>query len=1062
MKRLSALFMGLLLIATSAVAGGDKTAGIQIIHNSADPAAETVDIYVNGDLFRDDFAFRTATEFIEVPARTDINVGIAPGTSSSVDDTLANFVLNLRPRTNYVAMATGVLGNGFADNPDGRSTAFTVELREHVRTSARWRAFVDLFAYHGATDAPEIDVRIRGWWFGALVNNLGYGDFSKYRTVLPRAYTLDITPADDPQTIVASFEADLSGLRGGAAVVFASGFLTPGDDNNGPAFGLFAALPDGQVIELPSVGQTAELQVIHNAADPAAEVVDVYVNDSLLLDDFAFRTATPFVEVPANVELTIGIAPPTSASVDDIIASFPVTFELNERYVAIANGVLDPNSFASNPNGESIAFTLFAQDKIRTEAIAHLVKLRAFHGATDAPTVDIRAAKGDGPGRLVFNNLTYGEFSRNRVLRPDQYELVVTPGKDRRTEVARFEADLSGLAGGAAIVFASGFLNPMDNGNGAPFGLFAALPDGQVIELPKIMDEQFARLQVVHNAADPAAEFVDVWVNGDKLIPNFEFRTATPFIDVPAGVELNIGVAPAGSSSQADTLKSFSVTLDPDVSYVVFANGVVGSGFEANPDGRDIAFTLFTKAPAREMGMNGGDNVDFFALHGSTDAPTVDVIARDVATLVDDAAYGDLTDYVSVPAGSYILDVTPGTDNSTIVASFEANLAGLGGGAAAVFASGFLSPDNDNNGPGFGLFAALPNGTVVEFPAYEEPEFAGLQVIHNAADPAAEVVDVWVNGDKLIPNFMFRTATPYVDVPAGVELNIGVAPAGSASQADTLKSFTVTLEADVSYVAVANGVIGDDFTENPDGRDIAFTLFTKADTRQAGMNGSGNVDFVVLHGATDAPTVDVIARDVATIVENAAYGDFTDYISVPADDYILDVTPGDDNNTIVASFSADLSSLGGGAAVVFASGFLTMSDDDEDTDKGETDRSFGIFAALPNGTVVAFPALEGDDEGDALTAMKGGLLPTEYSMAQNYPNPFNPTTIISFALPEAADVQLKIYNVLGQEVTTLVDGRREAGEYQVEWDAGSSPTGVYFYRISAGNFSESKKMVLLK
>ncbi len=100
--------------------------------------------------------------------------------------------------------------------------------------------------------------------------------------------------------------------------------------------------------------------------------------------------------------------------------------------------------------------------------------------------------------------------------------------------------------------------------------------------------------------------------------------------------------------------------------------------------------------------------VEFFALHGATDAPTVDVIARGVATLVDNAAYGDMTGYIPVPPASYILDVTPGDDNATVVASFEADLSGLAGGAAVVFASGFLTPADNQGGAAFGLFAALP------------------------------------------------------------------------------------------------------------------------------------------------------------------------------------------------------------------------------------------------------------------------------------------------------------------------------------------------------------------
>ncbi len=90
-------------------------------------------------------------------------------------------------------------------------------------------------------------------------------------------------------------------------------------------------------------------------------------------------------------------------------------------------------------------------------------------------------------------------------------------------------------------------------------------------------------------------------------------------------------------------------------------------------------------------------------------------------------------------------------------------------------------------------------------------------------------------------------------------------------------------------------------------------------------------------------------------------------------------------------------------------------------------------------------------------------IPTTYALNQNYPNPFNPTTEISFDLRQASHVNLTIYNVLGQKVETLVDEYREAGHYDdVTWDAGSYSSGVYFYRISAGTFTDTKKMLLLK
>ena len=89
-------------------------------------------------------------------------------------------------------------------------------------------------------------------------------------------------------------------------------------------------------------------------------------------------------------------------------------------------------------------------------------------------------------------------------------------------------------------------------------------------------------------------------------------------------------------------------------------------------------------------------------------------------------------------------------------------------------------------------------------------------------------------------------------------------------------------------------------------------------------------------------------------------------------------------------------------------------------------------------------------------------LPTQYIVAQNYPNPFNPSTTIEFALPHAGYVTLKVYNVLGEEVATLVAGNHAAGTFKATWDASGQPSGVYFYRLTAGEYVQTKKMVLMR
>ncbi len=90
------------------------------------------------------------------------------------------------------------------------------------------------------------------------------------------------------------------------------------------------------------------------------------------------------------------------------------------------------------------------------------------------------------------------------------------------------------------------------------------------------------------------------------------------------------------------------------------------------------------------------------------------------------------------------------------------------------------------------------------------------------------------------------------------------------------------------------------------------------------------------------------------------------------------------------------------------------------------------------------------------------IFPSEYILEQNYPNPFNPSTTISYSIPVKSNVEIWIYNALGRSIRKIVNGEKEAGRYSVQLDAEGLPSGVYFYRIQAGNFVETRKMILLR
>jgi hypothetical protein len=92
----------------------------------------------------------------------------------------------------------------------------------------------------------------------------------------------------------------------------------------------------------------------------------------------------------------------------------------------------------------------------------------------------------------------------------------------------------------------------------------------------------------------------------------------------------------------------------------------------------------------------------------------------------------------------------------------------------------------------------------------------------------------------------------------------------------------------------------------------------------------------------------------------------------------------------------------------------------------------------------------------------GATLPVRFVLRQNYPNPFNASTVINYALPYTSHVTIDVYNILGGKIETLVDTQQPAGNHQVVWKVKGRSSGIYFYRIKTGEFTETKKMVLLK
>ncbi len=133
-------------------------------------------------------------------------------------------------------------------------------------------------------------------------------------------------------------------------------------------------------------------------------------------------------------------------------------------------------------------------------------------------------------------------------------------------------------------------------------------------------------------------------------------------------------------------------------------------------------------------------------------------------------------------------------------------------------------------------------------------------------------------------------------------------------------------------------------------------------------------------------------------------------------------------------------------------------------DKGSTGYvRLGDATGIKNEAVI-FDAITWKYKGPSSPTLVafGSTVPNQFSLSQNYPNPFNPATNLQFTVPEARFVSLKIYDLLGKEVATLIGENLNPGSYSVQWDATRYPSGIYFYRLSAGGFTATKRMLLLK
>ncbi|MFO8100372.1 MAG: T9SS type A sorting domain-containing protein [Salinibacter sp.] len=666
-------------------------------------------------------------------------------------------------------------------------------------------------------------------------------------------------------------------------------------------------------------------------------------------------------------------------------------------------------------------------------------------------------------------------------------------------------------------------LTPSQTDDVIPTSVFEA-PDENMLEVSDITQGfagDAAQAQFIHNAADPNAQTVDIYFDGIREVDDFDFRSATPLADIKSGVPIEIGVAPGGSQDSSDIIYTQTATFEPESAYTVTANGVLDpSGFADNPDGEAIDFG-FSVASGAEASAPSGD-VGVRAVHGATDAPTVD-IDDDGSTLLDNLTYGDVTaDYLEVPAEEKQFVVTPG-DGETVVATFDADLSGLGGDAAAVLASGFLDPTANQDGPPLRLIAALPNGDVVTF---EPAEVIPVQQARQQGPDSTVTVEGTVtrafgayvrlqdnSGPTGASGLVVRQTSGDLSSDFQQDIEDGTITQGTTLQVTgTLSEFNGLLQInddDLSdYSVEGQGSL-------PEVQEVTFAELQGADgedyeSELIRVEGVAFQDPDTTGGTLDSGTDYTVEDEEGTaFTYRVQQSNETDVIGapIPADAFNYEGVLGQFNGgsgedegyqllPVRTSTGLPVELAGFDAVQSGSSVELTWQTASETNNagfqvqhqKGEgdawTDLGFVESKAGSGGTTSEAKAYRYEVEEELAPGTHAFRLKQvdidgtphyseaeaiEVQMDQSLrlsapaPNPASGQATVRFAVQEPSETEVAVYNVLGQRVQTLYEGQPPAGqEVEATVDTGSLSSGTYFVRIQSNDNVRSERLTVVR
>jgi hypothetical protein len=459
--------------------------------------------------------------------------------------------------------------------------------------------------------------------------------------------------------------------------------------------------------------QLSNITFLHNSADASLAEVDVYVTQygqTTKLENLAYKGGTGFPDaiVFGGFEVTIDVAPASSASRSEAIATLAFTPAEYAGYQVEVQGVGSTNGFVPNPEGADIKLKMVKVLVPEPVPVNGEVAVMFSHGSTDLEACDVYVRGSSAP---LFTNMRYGQITNiTKNVKRLRQTIDLTKVGDKTKVLASFEADLALLSTETVIFTISGFKTPADNhqsDNG--LALLAMLDDGNVVTYPLLSGSQKARVQVIHNSPDPALSVVDVWVNGERKVDNIAFRGATAFADFEAGSPVIIGITQATATNLnnpilLDTLEAFR----PGRSYHVIVQGITDTT-KFKPRAAEFLLQLNVADGALEKSATAGKTV-VRTVHGVIDLPAVDVKSTNAEYATGITYSGVSPEYIPVePVARDTFWVYDAASKKKL-RGWVADMRGTDRAMVALI-SGFLGTDSNQNGPKWKIVLVDANGS---------------------------------------------------------------------------------------------------------------------------------------------------------------------------------------------------------------------------------------------------------------------------------------------------------------------------------------------------------------